>query len=136
MTTKTIHDSFIRKYVSISGLHADLLCQMFKFKQVFSSRAESPCNVPRAACGTQVRVEEPINWQGGVFRFFYSLHALPCMGFEVKAAGKSFAYSSDTFYDKAGLEARCQPPARRRDQRPIGSDGCDGLCGRRSSRRG
>ena len=28
-----------RRYVSISGLHSDLLCQMFKFKQVGGPRA-------------------------------------------------------------------------------------------------
>ena len=58
-----------------------------------------------------MRVEEPINWQGGVFRFFYSLHALPCIGFEVKAAGKSFAYSSDTYAALAPVPAPMWPAA-------------------------
>ena len=58
-----------------------------------------------------MRVEEPINWQGGVFRFFYSLHALPCIGFEVKAAGKSFAYSSDTYAALAPVPAQMWPAA-------------------------
>ena len=43
--------------------------------------------------------------QGGSISFFYSLHALPCLGFKAELGGKSITYSSDTYYDPEGLQA-------------------------------
>lgn len=31
---------------------------------------------------------------GGIFKFFYSLHSIPTIGFEVYFGGKSFVYSA------------------------------------------
>lgn len=36
---------------------------------------------------------------GGKFTFFYALHTIPSMGFEVEVEGKKLFFSSDTFYD-------------------------------------
>ncbi|GBG27624.1 cAMP-dependent protein kinase regulatory subunit [Hondaea fermentalgiana] len=84
MTTKTIFQSLLRKYSGVAGLGSDFLRQLVNFRPVF--------------------VEEPTYWGGASFRFFYSLHAIPCVGFEVTFEGKSMVYSADTFYEPKGLE--------------------------------
>lgn len=84
MTTKTIFQSLLRKYAGVAGLGTDFLRQLVNFRPVF--------------------VEEPTYWGGASFRFFYSLHAIPCVGFEVNFEGKSLVYSADTFFDPEGLE--------------------------------
>ena len=67
-TTRTIMDSFIRKYTVISGLDETLLRGLFDFKPV--------------------PIHEVIRWQGAELTFFYALHALPCIGFKVVCGGK------------------------------------------------
>jgi hypothetical protein len=42
---------------------------------------------------------EPLRINGGEFRFFYSVHTIPCIGFEVYYGGKSMYFSGDTCYD-------------------------------------
>lgn len=83
ITTQTIFDSFIRKYSVISGFAEPFLLRLFE---------------PRI-----VKIGELVHWGGGTLRFFYSLHALPCIGFEAMLAGKTFVYSADTYYDPQGL---------------------------------
>ena len=36
---------------------------------------------------------------GASFNFFYALHTIPTIGFEVFFEGKSIYFSGDTFYD-------------------------------------
>lgn len=100
ITTKTIYESFIRKYSLISGFEEAFL------QLLFESRL--------------VKIGEDVHWGGGTLRFFYSLHALPCIGFEVMVAGKRFTYSSDTFYDPEGLVAL-------RDKNYLSNARCDAL---------
>jgi len=83
MTTRTISDSFIRKYAVISGFTEAFLCRLFE---------------PR-----YVKIGESVPYNGATLRFFYSLHAIPCVGFEASYLGKTFVYSADTFYDPEGL---------------------------------
>jgi len=85
MTTKTIFNSLLRKYAGVAGLATGFLKQLVDFRPVF--------------------VEEPTYWGGACFRFFYSLHAIPCVGFEVSFEGKRIVYSADTYYDPEGLKA-------------------------------
>ncbi len=84
MTTQTVFDSFIRKYSIISGFAEEFLLRLFESRIV--------------------KIGECVHWGGGTLRFFYSLHALPCIGFEANVAGRTFAYSADTFYDPDGLK--------------------------------
>mmetsp|Transcript_700 Transcript_700/g.1415 ORF Transcript_700/g.1415 Transcript_700/m.1415 type:complete len:932 (+) Transcript_700:145-2940(+) len=83
MTTKTIMAAFIRKYSLVSSMPEEFLLRLFVFHSV--------------------KIAEPVHFQGGTLKFFYSLHALPCIGFRAELAGKSITYSADTYYDPAGL---------------------------------
>ena len=82
-TTRTIKEMFLRKYSASTGLKEEFLGTLFQHGNVL--------------------IGQPIYINGGVFRFFYALHALPCIGFEVHYGGKSISYSADTFNDKEGL---------------------------------
>ena len=84
MTTKTIMESFVRKYAAVSSLSPSVIWDLFVF---------SP-----------VTLEEPIHRYGATLRFFYSLHALPCVGVEIRCATKRIVYSADTYYDPDGIE--------------------------------
>jgi len=79
MTTKTIHDSFLRKYAALSGLDPLLLSKSFHFRPV--------------------KIGESVKMRGGAFKFFYSLHAIPCVGFEVFLGDKSMVFSADHMND-------------------------------------
>ena len=59
MTTKTVIEMFLRKYTKMSGLKKGFLRRLFEFR-------EAP-------------VQHYICWQGAQLRFFYSLHAVPCV---------------------------------------------------------
>jgi CRP-like cAMP-binding protein len=83
MTTATVFGSFKRKYSAVSGLHPQFIQKLVTFRPMF--------------------LDEPNIWNGASFRFFYSLHSIPCVGFEVSLEDKSLVYSGDTFYDPAGL---------------------------------
>jgi CRP-like cAMP-binding protein/phosphoribosyl 1,2-cyclic phosphodiesterase len=96
-TTPTILSSFLRKYVALTGESEEKLRRLFVFRPV--------------------SVGGPLRILGAEFRFFYSLHAIPTIGFEVWCGGKSFAYSADTLYDPGRIEEMYQSgvlsPARR-----------------------
>jgi len=78
-TTETVMESFARKYQSLTGLDYSAFMRLFNFHPV---------------C-----VQVPIRIHGGEFRFFYTLHSIPTIGFEVYFQGKSFVHSADTLYD-------------------------------------
>jgi len=46
-----------------------------------------------------VKIGESIKMRGGKFKFFYSLHAIPCVGFEVFLGDKSMVFSGDHMND-------------------------------------
>ncbi len=101
ITTPTIFESFCRKYSALSGLDINFLKQIFRFKKVL--------------------IGQPLHLRGAVFNFFYSLHSIPCIGFEVSLGSesnkKSIVFSADHMNDPAAIlrlkeegvisEARC-----------------------------
>lgn len=78
-TTPTVMGSFVRKYRSLIGLDSRELQQLFDFQPLL--------------------VGTGINILGARFRFWYTLHPIPTLGFEAEYKGKRFAYSCDTLYD-------------------------------------
>ena len=84
-TTPTILGSFLRKYVALTGEPEERLRRLFVFRPV--------------------TIGGPLRIQGAEFRFFYSLHSIPTIGFECFFGGKSFFYSADTLYDPARIDA-------------------------------
>lgn len=79
--TKTVMDSFMRKYSSLSGESEEQLRQLFKFHQIY--------------------IDQPTYIHGGEFNFFYSLHSIPTAGFTLHFQDQSFVYSSDHQGDPA-----------------------------------
>eukprot|EP01006_Ploeotia_vitrea_P034141 TRINITY_DN65715_c3_g15_i1.p1 TRINITY_DN65715_c3_g15~~TRINITY_DN65715_c3_g15_i1.p1 ORF type:complete len:944 (+),score=511.27 TRINITY_DN65715_c3_g15_i1:53-2884(+) len=84
-TTPVILGSFMRKYSAISGLDQSFLAKLFEFRPV--------------------TIGERITVYGGQLRFFYSLHSIPCVGFEAFSSDgeHSMVYSGDTFNDRDGI---------------------------------
>ncbi len=83
-TTPTILGSFLRKYVALTGETEERLRRLFTYRPV--------------AVGGTHRIH------GAEVRFFYTLHSIPTIGFEVYFGGKSFVYSADTLYDPTRIE--------------------------------
>jgi len=100
ITTKTIMASFMRKYARISMFTEMFLCRLVE---------------PRL-----VRPGETMPFNGGLLTFFYSLHALPCVGFSAQVGDKTFCYSADTFYDPVKLP-------QLRDERILSHGRCQAL---------
>ncbi|GMH68812.1 hypothetical protein TrRE_jg8218, partial [Triparma retinervis] len=78
-TTTTIFESFIRKYSAVTGLDRAFLCGLFTFV---------PCVVG-----------QPLPFHGAEFKIFYSMHTIPCIGFECSYKKASMIYSADTNSD-------------------------------------
>ena len=74
-TTKTIMESWLRKYSTLTGMTNAEITQLFNFYPVM--------------IGARTSI------QGGWFDFYYSLHSLPTIGFHLSFRDKSFVYSSD-----------------------------------------
>lgn len=74
-TTKTILESFLRKYSALTGEPVEYLKELFNFHPIY--------------------IGKPLFINGGKFEMFYSLHAIPAMGFYLEFQEKSIAYSSD-----------------------------------------
>mmetsp|Transcript_32025 Transcript_32025/g.29008 ORF Transcript_32025/g.29008 Transcript_32025/m.29008 type:complete len:205 (+) Transcript_32025:940-1554(+) len=101
ITTKTIMGSFIRKYSAITGLQPEKTSSLFKFRPVTIG---APCYI-----------------NGGQFRFFYSLHTIPAIGFSVTYHGKSLYFSADTFYWPEKMQEMVQKGVMTQER-------CDDLC--------
>ncbi|KAL4474591.1 hypothetical protein ABPG73_016094 [Tetrahymena malaccensis] len=84
ITTRTIMNSFLRKYSALSGMGIEELKHLFIFRPV--------------TLGTS------INIYGANFRFFYAFHTIPCIGFECELKQRSIYYSADTFYNPEQLK--------------------------------
>ncbi|GMI41173.1 hypothetical protein TrCOL_g2736 [Triparma columacea] len=78
-TTTTIFNSFIRKYSAVTGLDRQFLCGLFTFM---------PC-----------LIGVPVPFHGAHFKLFYSIHTIPCIGFECSYGETSMIYSADTNSD-------------------------------------
>lgn len=74
----------MRKYCALANLTEDQLKVLFTFRPAI--------------------IGKPVSVHGAKFNFFYSLHTIPCMGFECKYEGKSIYFSGDTFYDPERLK--------------------------------
>jgi hypothetical protein len=73
--------SFMKKYSALSRIPEENLETLFYYRP--------------ATIGAS------LNIYGAEFNFFYSLHTIPCIGFEVFMGSKSLFFSGDTFFDKA-----------------------------------
>jgi CRP-like cAMP-binding protein/phosphoribosyl 1,2-cyclic phosphodiesterase len=74
-TTNTIMQSFLRKYSALINKPISYLKQLFQFQSI--------------------KIGTPIIIHGASFKFNYSLHSIPTIGFNVDFQGKTIAYSSD-----------------------------------------
>ncbi|EGG21962.1 cGMP-stimulated cGMP phosphodiesterase [Cavenderia fasciculata] len=84
VTTPTILNSFLRKYSALSNLSADVLRRLFIFRPVM--------------------IGEPMTIAGAEFNFFYTIHTIPTISFEVFYGGKSVYYSGDTCFDPSRIK--------------------------------
>ncbi|ETV80522.1 hypothetical protein H257_06784 [Aphanomyces astaci] len=85
ITTSTIYHSFLRKYSALSGFDESFLKRVLTFRRV--------------------RINDPTNIRGATFRFFYSLHSIPCVGFEVTYGSKRIVFSGDHLNDVDRIQA-------------------------------
>ncbi|MCX8028459.1 MAG: cyclic nucleotide-binding domain-containing protein [Brevinematales bacterium] len=76
-TTKTIWESFKRKYSKLLDVKEYFFDKICEFKPI--------------------KVGREINIENAVFKFHYTLHSIPTIGFTVEFEGKTLFYSSDTF---------------------------------------
>lgn len=86
ITTNTIVQSFSRKYSALINLPTAAFKSMFLFRPI--------------TIGNQIDI------LGASFRFFYTYHSIPCIGFEINYGGKNLFFSGDTFFDPDGLNDR------------------------------
>ena len=76
--------SFIRKYAAMADMTEKDLQTLFEFRPV--------------------TIGHDLYISGAKFKFYYSFHAIPCIGFEAEYEGKTLFFSGDTFYDPVGLK--------------------------------
>jgi len=79
ITTPTIYKSFIQKYAALSALSPALLMHSHRHKPAI--------------------IGSPLRFQGATFRFTYTLHSIPCVGFRVEWRGRSMVFTADHFND-------------------------------------
>ena len=84
MTTPTIMNSFLRKYSALCGVDTDLLTNLFHYMPV--------------------AIDQKMKINGAEIKFHYTLHAIPCMAFQVTYQGKTIIYSGDTCYIPERIE--------------------------------
>jgi hypothetical protein len=75
ITTPTIYRSFIRKYAALASLSPALLKHCHRYKPAI--------------------IGQDLRFQGATFKFFYSLHSIPCIGFRVEWRGRSMVFTGD-----------------------------------------
>ncbi|MCX8096470.1 MAG: cyclic nucleotide-binding domain-containing protein, partial [Spirochaetes bacterium] len=76
-TTRTVWESFKRKYSSLLGVKPEFFDNICEFRPI--------------------RIGKEINIENAIFKFHYALHSIPTVGFTVEFEGKTLFYSSDTF---------------------------------------
>ncbi|MBI3267993.1 MAG: cyclic nucleotide-binding domain-containing protein [Planctomycetes bacterium] len=97
-TTPTVLSSFVAKYAPLLDMTPETFRGLFDY-------------VP-------VQPERTMSLHGGEATFRYSLHSIPCVGFEVKLRGRSLVYPSDTLNDPKQIQKLHEQgvlPAVRRD---------------------
>jgi glyoxylase-like metal-dependent hydrolase (beta-lactamase superfamily II) len=109
ITTPTIYKSFIRKYAALSALSPAILRHCHRFKPAI--------------------IGQPLRFQGATFRFMYSLHTIPCIGFRVEWRGRSMVFTGDHFNSPEGIdklqETGVLSQARADDLRSLPLQECD-----------
>jgi glyoxylase-like metal-dependent hydrolase (beta-lactamase superfamily II) len=84
ITTPTIYKSFIRKYAALAALSPALLRHSHRYKPAI--------------------IGQPLQFQGATFKFIYSLHTIPCIGFHVEWRGRSIVFTGDHFNSPEGID--------------------------------
>eukprot|EP00980_Cylindrotheca_fusiformis_P005980 scaffold1278_cov191-Cylindrotheca_fusiformis.AAC.5 len=84
ITTPTIYKSFIRKYAALASVSPALLRHCHRYKPAI--------------------IGEALRFQGANFRFQYSLHSIPCVGFRVDWRGRSIVFTGDHMNKPEGLD--------------------------------
>ena len=84
ITTPTIYKSFIRKYAALASLSPALLRHCHRYKPAI--------------------IGQDLRFQGATFKFFYSLHSIPCIGFRVEWRGRSIVFSGDHLHDPVQID--------------------------------
>lgn len=84
ITTPTIYKSFIRKYAALSALSPALLRHSHRHKPAI--------------------IGAPLRFQGATFRFTYTLHSIPCVGFRVEWRGRSMVFTGDHFNNPPAID--------------------------------
>mmetsp|Transcript_17577 Transcript_17577/g.26678 ORF Transcript_17577/g.26678 Transcript_17577/m.26678 type:complete len:1423 (+) Transcript_17577:418-4686(+) len=84
ITTPTIYKSFIQKYSALSALSPALLMHSHRHKPAI--------------------IGSPLRFQGATFRFTYTLHSIPCVGFRVEWRGRSMVFTADHFNSPPAIE--------------------------------
>ena len=74
-TTKTVMVSFLRKYSSLTNTTIGDLMKLFNYHPI--------------------KIDKPVFIHGAKFKFFYTLHSIPTIGFKMEFHDQSFFYSSD-----------------------------------------
>ncbi|MBI3891992.1 MAG: cyclic nucleotide-binding domain-containing protein [Candidatus Wallbacteria bacterium] len=75
-TTPTVLNGFVTKYSALTGVSPEALRDLFDHVPVYAG--------------------EPYYLHGAEATFRYSLHSIPCMGFELRLRNRSMVYPSDT----------------------------------------
>eukprot|EP00752_Nemacystus_decipiens_P003821 g3515.t1 len=88
ISTRTIYESFIRKYTALSGMSSDLIRSSHKF--------------------TPITIGQSLRLNGASFNFFYTLHSIPCIGFEVTFKDRGMSFSADHMNDPARIRTMCE----------------------------
>ncbi len=79
--TRTVINSFLRKYSALSDEPVSYLSKLFAFHPIY--------------------IGQPVFVHGGEFKFFYTLHSIPTVGFTLEFQDQTFVYSSDHQGDPA-----------------------------------
>ncbi|MHB2016831.1 MAG: cyclic nucleotide-binding domain-containing protein [Candidatus Xenobia bacterium] len=87
-TTPTVLGTLMRKYSALSELSLAFLRRLFRYRPV--------------------TIGSPIRIHGAEFRFFYSLHSIPTIGFEMFYGGKSLVFSGDTLNEPDTIQQMCE----------------------------
>ena len=74
-STRTVMESFLRKYSALSQESTEYLSRLFNFQPIY--------------------LEKPFFIHGAEFKSFYTLHSIPAIGFTIEFQGSTFVYSSD-----------------------------------------
>lgn len=78
-TTKTIFDSYIRKFSAMTGLDTNFLSNVIHYHRIYLGK--------------------PMIIGGAKFSFRSTLHSIPTVGFEVEFKNRKFVYSSDHYFN-------------------------------------